>query len=77
MPPGARAGDVLPIPDIPSPRRADPAELKGDADKLADLTAAVRSEIDQVNRGILPKDLNANLKRIEKLAKQLRTEIQP
>ena len=77
MPPGARAGDALPIPDIASPRRAEPAELRSEADNLADLATAVRSEIDQVNRGVLPKDLNPNLKRIEKLAKQLRAGIQP
>ena len=34
-------------------------------------------QIDQVTKGQLPKDLSDNLKRIEKLAKQLRSQIIP
>ena len=34
-------------------------------------------QIDQVTKGQLPKDLSENLKRIEKLAKQLRSQIVP
>jgi len=30
-----------------------------------------------VDKGIMPKDLNDNLKKIEKLAKHLRSEVNP
>lgn len=65
--------------DMPPPlnQRAsiDPAKLKHDADELAALAQSVPPEVDQTAKGILPKDLSEKLKRIEKLAKQLRSQI--
>jgi hypothetical protein len=65
--------------DIPPPanRRVtvDPAKLKHDADELASLAESVPPEVDQATKGVLPKDLSEKLKRIEKLAKQLRSQI--
>lgn len=65
--------------DIPPPanRRVtvDPAKLKHDADELASLAESVPPEVDQTTKGVLPKDLSEKLKRIEKLAKQLRSQI--
>ena len=46
-----------------------------DADELATLAQAVPTEVDQTTKGVLPKDLNDKLKRIEKSAKQLRSRI--
>jgi hypothetical protein len=54
---------------------ADPAKLKHDADELASLAQSIPLEIDQTTKGVLPGDLNEKLKRIEKLAKQLRSQI--
>jgi hypothetical protein len=62
-------------PPVRQHRRADPAQLKQEAEELAKLSAAVPSGIDLVSRGQLPKNLTDQLKRIEKLAKQLRSEI--
>jgi hypothetical protein len=65
--------------DMPPPmnQRAtiDPAKLKRDADELATLAQSVPPEVDQTTKGVLPKDLSEKLKRIEKLAKQLRSQI--
>jgi hypothetical protein len=53
----------------------DRTQLRHDAKELADLSASLMADIDQVNRGLLPKDVVEKLKRIEKLSKRLRTEL--
>jgi hypothetical protein len=58
-------------------REVDPAELKRDAEELQKLAVTISEQVDQVTQNQLPKDLNDNLKRIEKLAKHLRSEISP
>ena len=63
---------VPPMNEIP---RIDPEKLKSDANELATLAQSLVPEVDQTTRGILPKDLNDKLKKIEKLAKQLRSQI--
>ena len=55
----------------------DPAKLKQEADELAQLSAGVPSDLAQVAHGQLPKDLADKLKRIEKLAKNLRNQLTP
>lgn len=55
----------------------DSAKLRADAAELRTLTAAVQSQVDQVSNGMIPKDMSDNLKKIEKLAKHLRNEINP
>ena len=57
-------------------QKPDAAQLKRDADELAQLAATVPADIDQVNKGVLPKDLRDKLKHIEKLAKHLRGELE-
>lgn len=56
---------------------AEPAELRSAAQELAKLAETVPAQIDQVAKGQLPKELIANLKKIEKLSKQLRGEVAP
>jgi hypothetical protein len=51
------------------------AQLQRDAKELARLAQLIPAEIHQVESGVLPKDLDGQLKRIEKLSKQLRREI--
>jgi hypothetical protein len=81
VPPGVREADKLPNPaDIPPQvtakrRPADPAQLQRDAKELASLAQLIPSEVQQAENGRLPKDLDGQLKRIEKLSKQLRREI--
>ena len=55
----------------------DAARLERDAEELAKLANDIPSLIEQANNGLLPKDLNTRLKRIEKLSKQLRRELTP
>ena len=54
---------------------ADPAKLKQEADELAQLSAGIPSDISLLGQGQIQKDLSDKLKRIEKLAKHLRSEI--
>jgi len=81
-PPGVREADKqsnAPVePPTNSPKKIeDPARLKAEAEELAKLTAAIPADINLVTHGQLPKDLADHLKRIEKLAKHLRSEVSP
>lgn len=51
------------------------ADLKGEAAQLADLAASIPGGVDHVGKGLLDKDLIQNLKRIEKLSKHLRSQL--
>ena len=62
-------------PVVAKPKAAGPAKLKLEADALAQLSAGVPSDVALVAKGQLPKDLADKLKRIEKLAKHLRSEL--
>jgi hypothetical protein len=81
IPPGIREADKLTNPAVVPPQvtakrpPVDPAQLERDAKELASLAQLIPSEVAQVEKGRLPKDLDEQLKRIEKLSKQLRREI--
>jgi|HubBroStandDraft_2_1064218.scaffolds.fasta_scaffold515612_2 hypothetical protein len=62
------------VPPVNRRPTIDPVKLKRDADELAALAQSVPSAVDQTAKGMLPKDLNDKLKRIEKLAKELRSQ---
>jgi hypothetical protein len=53
----------------------DPSRLQDEAAELAKLSAGIPAGIERVNQGQLPKTLVEQLKRIEKLAKNLRSEL--
>ncbi len=81
-PPGLRHADKAMKQPVEPPsakplRQVNPAQLKAEAAELQRLADLLPAQIDQVAKGELPKDLNENLKRVEKLAKRLRTEITP
>lgn len=61
----------------PQQHRVDTAQLQHEAKELLDLSQSIQPDIESVSRGLLPKDTVEKLKRIEKLAKQLRQEIAP
>jgi hypothetical protein len=73
----ARHPLVLEGPSAPAKRSIDPVKLHAEANELADLARSVPTDMDQVSQGKLPKDLGDKLKRIEKLSKQLRGELNP
>jgi paraquat-inducible protein B len=58
-------------------RKVDLTQVKQEADELKKLADGVPAQIEQVAKNQYPKDLNENLKRIERLAKHLRTEVTP
>jgi hypothetical protein len=63
-------------PPARQPRTVDLQKLKQNADELAALAQSIPQAVDQTTKGILPKDLEDRLKRIEKLAKHLRSEME-
>jgi hypothetical protein len=54
---------------------ADADKLKHLAQELADLAQSIPPDVDQTTKGLLPKDLDQKLKHLEKLSKQLRSDI--
>ena len=64
------------VPPPPNARRTvDLVKLRRDADELAALAQSVPQDVNQTTKGVLPKDLAEKLKRIQKLAKQLQSQI--
>jgi hypothetical protein len=57
--------------------KLDAAQLQSEARELLELSQSLQSDIESVNHGVLPKDTIEKLKRIQKLAKHLRGEIEP
>jgi hypothetical protein len=66
---------------VPPPTRQqssmDFAKVKSDADELVILSQSIHSGVDNVGKGMLPKDLIDKLKQMEKLSKRLRNELAP
>jgi hypothetical protein len=56
-------------------RSFDPAQARRDAQELLALAQQIPPGVEQLSQNVLPKDLVQKLKRIEKLAKDLRREI--
>ncbi len=83
VPPGVREGEQTinnqqtDAPTQPRRQAPDPAKLKAEAAELRDLADGVPAAVEQVAKGMVPKDLGENLKKIEKLAKHLRSEVNP
>jgi hypothetical protein len=50
-------------------------EISQDAEDLSALTASLQSDLHQLRKGLLTKDLAPDLKKMEKLAKKLRQEV--
>jgi hypothetical protein len=81
VPPGrielAKHQPQLEPPIGPQPQKLDPLKLRQQADELSSLAQSLPSDIAQVTQGKLPRDTGDKLKRIEKLSKQLRSELAP
>ena len=58
-------------------RKMNVDQMKQEADELKKLADDVPAQIEMVTKNQYPKDLSDNLKRIEKLAKHLRSETTP
>ncbi|MFZ0731255.1 MAG: hypothetical protein WAM79_02910 [Candidatus Sulfotelmatobacter sp.] len=55
--------------------RVDPVVLRKEADQLAALAGTIPPDVQNINKGLLSKDLIQKLKQIEKLSKHLRSEL--
>jgi len=51
--------------------------IQHDALELSSLNAALQSDLHNLQKGMMPKDLAENLKKVEKLSKRLRQEVSP
>jgi hypothetical protein len=54
----------------------DPLELRREAGQVLELSKSIQSDFESVSRGLLPKDTIEKLKKIEKLSKHLRSQIE-
>lgn len=57
--------------------KMDSVQTQKDAEELKTLANKVQGEVNQLAKSVLPKDLDQDLKHIQKLAKRLRGEITP
>jgi hypothetical protein len=60
----------------PDMRAARLQAVHQDANELSALSASVESDLEKLQQGLLVKDLNGNLRKMEKLSKKLRREMQ-
>jgi hypothetical protein len=51
--------------------------IKSEASEMQKLADTMPSDADQIAKGVLPKDMANNLKRIEKLAHHMHAEVSP
>ena len=82
IPPGYREADrqeqeldKATAPHIRQAARPSFAEMQRNANELASLARTIPPDVDLTAKGLLAKDLASRLKKIEKLAKQLRNEL--
>ncbi len=82
IPPGVQRADQAEAQaekNIPPPMqrqtRLDLAKLHQDADDLARIAQTIPPDVSSIQRGVLPKDMIEKLKRIEKLSRHLRNQI--
>jgi len=66
--------DPIPQLDAEAVRRR---AIHDDAQELASMSAALQADLQQLQKGILAKDLSQDLKKVEKLSKKLRQEVAP
>jgi len=64
-------------PPITQRAHLDVAKLGQEADELARIAQTIPPDVASIQKGKLPKDMIEKLKQIEKLSKQLRTQINP
>ncbi len=61
----------------PEKKTVDRVQAQKEAEELAALAQKVQGEVGQLSKSLLSKDLDKDLKHIQKLAKRLRGEIAP
>jgi hypothetical protein len=77
-PPPMNPDNAKQAPDEPKlMHRIDLVQLQREADDLARAAQTIPSDVANVRRGTLPKDVIQKLKEIEKLSKRMRNELNP
>ena len=73
MDPETQTGQNQPV----TQTRINLVEVQREADVLARTAQSIPSDVANVSKGMLPKDVIEKLKQIEKLSKRLRVELNP
>ena len=67
--------------EIPPPTAQRPqldyAKARKEADELSKIATTIPADVDQISKGVFPKDVIEKLKQVEKLSKHLRSELKP
>lgn len=64
-----------PTPEVSSDQRA--RAVKQEAQDLSELSSSIQEDLQKLQKGMLTKDLHDKLKKLEKLAKRLRQDVEP
>jgi hypothetical protein len=64
-----------PTPEVSSEQHA--RAVRQDAQDLSELSSSIQDDLDKLQKGMLTKDLHEKLKKLEKLAKRLRQDVEP
>jgi len=64
-----------PAPEVSPEQRA--RGVRQDAQDLSDLSSSIQGDLQKLQKGVLTKDLHDKLKKLEKLAKRLRQDVEP
>ena len=68
-------GPAPPKPNLPI--RLDSMAIEREAKEMAALASSISGDFESIKKGLLPRDTLNNLKKIEKLARQLRGQLRP
>jgi hypothetical protein len=49
--------------------------IRNDVEQLSALSTSLQADLQQIQKGVLPRDFSGNLKKMEKLSKKLRQEM--
>ncbi len=70
-------GEPSDVQPMPRKKPLNMVAVRKEANELADVAGKVPGQVDMLSKNTLPKDLIQQLKQIEKLAKNLRKQIEP
>ena len=74
-PPEIRSGQTTPAEALRA--RMINAQFQKDISELSGLCASVPADMEELKRGILPKDIAEKLKKVERLSKRVREQLTP
>jgi hypothetical protein len=64
-----------PLPEVSPEQHA--RAVKQDAQDLSEISSSIQDDLQKLQKGVLTKDLHDKLKKLEKLAKRLRQDVEP